>query len=52
VCCLLVFKLFLVIASYLASKPHTVNKYLYYVSVFVPLDLLCVMFVAFKHFCS
>ena len=29
VCCLLVFKLLLVLSSYSASKPQTVNKYLY-----------------------
>jgi len=29
VCCLLGFKLFLVLSSYSASKPQTVNKYLY-----------------------
>jgi len=29
VCCLLVFKLFLVLSTYSASKPQTVNKYLY-----------------------
>jgi len=42
VCCLLVFKLFLVSSSYSASKPQTVNKYLYIMYLYMYRWIYCV----------